>query len=77
MFHVRAGDAGDYESFDGLGKVRDHLTEYGAVKPFSPIPLGVECDGFAGQNYVSLYFGPDVGSPERGLTAEEIAELNR
>ena len=70
MYWCRVGDAGEYESFDCLDGLGEHLTECGVHLPIYWRVLGMESPGFEGQNYVSVYSGDDVETP-CGLDAVE------
>ena len=75
---VRFGDAGDYESFAGIGEFLESLSVNGICTPLEPHnSLGVQTADYQGNNYISLYFGADVETPIRGLTEEELAFVNR
>ena len=75
--YCRIGDMGDYEQVDDLAQLAERLAEMqsGPIDHFRE--LGVETDNYAGNNYVSLYWGEDVETPVRSLNASEQRELRR
>ena len=74
--YVRMGDLGDYEEVGGVVELIDHLRAYGIREVWAHGPFGLAAEGYRGDNYISAYFGRDVETPLRGLTADEIAYLN-
>ena len=75
---VRAGDADNYNDFDGLQEVADYLAEMGAHDPLERCnEYGVTSPEYRGQNYISLFWGDDDAQPIRSLTIDEQNEVNR
>jgi hypothetical protein len=72
---VRVGDRDDYHGFDTIDEAAREMAAGGVAGPLSARELGVEADGFRGQNHVSLFWGRDAGTPSRGLDAGELAHL--
>lgn len=76
---LRLGDADDYHAFDGLNDVAEALVESGVETVERHCLYGVRTPGFEGNNYISLYWGPDPrdGSAEasRELTDSELMTL--
>lgn len=74
---LRAGDWGDYNNIDTFQEVAETLGPLGVGTIWRYVRYGVAGDGFAGQNYISLYWGDDNADPIRELTDVEIKEVNR
>lgn len=75
---VRAGDADNYNAFDGFQEVADYLAEMGATFPLEWFnEYGVTSPEYRGQNYISLFWGDDDAQPIRPLTVAEHNEVNR
>ena len=78
---IRAGDGDDYNAHDDVQSAGEYLATMGAVPGLERCnEYGLEGDGFRGQNYISAYWGDDLDageSAERGLTDDEIAEINK
>ena len=76
---LRLGDADDYQAFDDLNDVAEALVESGVETVERHCLYGVRTPGFEGNNYISLYWGPDPrdGSAEasRELTDSELMTL--
>lgn len=77
---IRAGERSDYtkegsvedlaELLAGELKVTEKLFRYGRY--------GVtDNDKFKGYNYISLFYGDDNAQPIKGITKEELADLNK
>lgn len=80
---VRFGDGGDYEElgagFGGLANLVIRLHEFKVTKIEMKNRYGVTCEGFQGNNYISLYWSRQanvIGQSVRGITDEEIAYVN-
>ena len=75
---VRIGDAGDYSESDDLEQLVDSLCELGATSQLERRgEFGVCNNELRGNDYISLYYGPDVQSPVRGVARSELLQLNR
>jgi hypothetical protein len=75
---VRAGDADNYNAFDGFQEVADYLADMGATGPLEWCnEYGVTSPEFRGNNYVSLFWGDADAQPIRSLTTAEHNEVNR
>ena len=75
---VRAGDADNYNDFDGFQEVADYLAEMGATPPLEwSNQYGVTSPEFRGNNYISLYWGDADAQPIRSLTTAEHDDINR
>jgi hypothetical protein len=75
---VRAGDADNYNAFDGFQEVADYLADMGATGPLEWCnEYGVTSPEYRGQNYISLFWGDDDAQPTRSLTDAEHNEVNR
>lgn len=75
--YARFGDAGEYEDVGGYVELVDTLRELGIEGPLERYnDFGVQCDGYTGHNYISLYYGEDVETPDRGLNDEELEYVN-
>lgn len=76
---MRLGDSDDYHAFDDLDEVADVLAEFGVDGVERHCLYGVSAPGFHGQNYISMYWGPDPGDgsaeASRELTDDELIEL--
>lgn len=76
---LRLGDADDYHAFDGLDDVAEALAESGVETIERLCLYGVRAPGFEGNNYISLYWGPDPGDgsaeASRELTDSELMTL--
>jgi len=69
---------GEYHEPDDLGQLVDALCELGVTSQLDRRgEFGVCCDEFRGNDYISLYYGPDVQSPVRGVSRSELLQLNR
>jgi hypothetical protein len=70
---VRIGDLGEYREPDDLGQLAEELCEQGVGGPLERRDkFSVCCDGFRGNNYISLYYGSDVETPVRGVTLADL-----
>ncbi len=84
MLYARFGDHdpltdGQYTPFINLRAFNNDLIERGIVGLYEAIPgnpYGITAPDFQGNNYISVYYGTDVETPTKGLTAEELAWLN-
>lgn len=78
MFWLRLGDAGDYESFDSLASVADHLAEFNVYifrRFVGTYGVGIEAPGFTGMNMISLYFGDAEAQLVRPMDNSELKAL--
>jgi hypothetical protein len=79
---LRAGDQDDYHEFDDLEEAAQYLADFYQLERIDRYKkYGVCAEGFAGHNYISLFWGPPEpgdGSAEatRELTDDEIEEIN-
>lgn len=67
---MRLGDADDYHAFDGLDDVANKLADCGVESVERHCRFGVSAPGFEGNNYISLYWGPDPGDGSAEATRE-------
>ena len=75
---VRVGDGGEYEGFDDLNAVADHLAEFQAVAPIVRCNnYGITTPNHQGNNYISIFWGETAAEPSRKLTDKEIQRLQR
>lgn len=76
---MRLGDADVYHAFDGLDEVAEALAESGVETVERHCLHGVRAPDFEGNNYISLYWGPDPGDgsaeASRELTDSELMTL--
>ena len=76
---MRMGDADDYHAFDGLDELAKSLAEGGVETVERHCLYGVRAPDFEGNNYISLYWGPDPGDGSaeatRELTDSELMTL--
>ena len=76
---MQLGDADDYHALDGLDDVAEVLAESGVQSVERHCRFGVRAPGFEGNNYISLYWGPDPGDGSaeatRELTDSELMKL--
>ena len=74
-FWLRVGDADDYHDFEDVDSLAEELAQhivFAAALPALDFQLGkLQCRGYTGQNYISLYVGDKDANFERGLTAQE------
>lgn len=74
---VRAGDADNYNDFDGFQQVADYLAEMGATAPLGWCnKYGVTSPEYRGNNYISLFWGDDDAQPTGSLHPDEHSEIN-
>jgi hypothetical protein len=73
----RVGDPGDYESARNVLAFAAELWACGVRGPVRQCGhFGIEAEGFTGQNYISIYFGPDFETPVRGLSQSDLDAIN-
>jgi hypothetical protein len=73
---IRMGDASEYESFDGVEEAGCALMESGVnPKKVHAVEKGMVAPGFAGRNYISLFWGDAKAQFIRELTPEEFEEM--
>ena len=76
---VRLGDAGEYDRHDSVEgaalSIREAIGNFGHEirDAISRVRMGLECPGFRGNNYISLFIGDDESQPKRELTGDEFA----
>jgi hypothetical protein len=75
---VRIGDQDDYHAFDTLDDAAKHLAACRVIGKLTDYGMGsVVSDDFCDPwNYISLFWGPEVGTWVRDLTKDELATLN-
>lgn len=79
ILYARIGDADDYHDYDSLQELAEAI---GGTPGFVSGPieyandLGVQCEGFRGNNYISAYYGTDVENAVRGLDNAEVEIVN-
>lgn len=73
---ARLGVNGEYEKFDDIVDVADHLFEFNVYSVEVADQYSVESSGFQGHDNISLFYGDNDAQPIRGLTSDEIEELN-
>lgn len=62
--YVRFGDSDDYSEVESIADFVETLRNYGITGPLGRHgEYGVQCEGFRGDNYISLYYGSDVETP--------------
>ena len=75
-FIVRLGDSGDYEAFDTMEELAEHLDACRIGRLARHCKYGVTSPGYEGHNYISLYVGDSITEPTRNLTDQELNLLN-
>lgn len=74
---IRLGDAADYVCFDDLKEVAKYMASQSVFGPiWRHCNYGVACQGYEGQNYISLYWGNIEACPTRSLSTLERQSLN-
>lgn len=74
---VRFGDQSDYLSLPDLQALLCELVERSVSAVWWHDAYGIAGEGFAGNNYISVYYGESVESaPVRGLNSAELRWLN-
>lgn len=77
---IRVGDAGDYVARGSLESAAAVLAANGVKQIHRHTRYGVWAEHFTGNNYISLYWGPNPGDgsaeADRELADEEIASVN-
>lgn len=76
MLWIRLGDGDDYHAFDDLSEAAEHLSEFGVRFIERRDVYGVTAEGFRGHNYISLFWGNADAQPTRGVSADELNEIN-
>lgn len=81
VVYVRAGDGDNYNEFSSIADAGDYLAQMRATPYIERVnEYGVACDGYRGQNYISVYWGipgDTDKNPVCGLTDDEIKELGK
>jgi hypothetical protein len=75
---IRCGDADNYNDFGiDFAAAADYLDMLGVTGSLVRCnKYGVTASGFAGHNYISLFWGDNEAQPGREVTNAELADLN-
>ncbi len=77
---VRVGDADSYNDFgQDFEALADYLTLLGVYGPLTRLDrkYAFHSPGFAGMDYISLYWGDEDAQPLREFTRDEVSDLQQ
>lgn len=72
---VRLGDAGEYVPLDSVMEAIQYLREQGVKGPISEAPTGFAAPGYAAGNYISIFWGDEVGNFDRQIHSSDFTHV--
>lgn len=75
---ARLGDQADYVAHESLKDFAKDAEHYGVSGPvaWAANCLGISCNDFEGDNYISLFWALEADTPMHGLSPRQLDKLN-